>query len=129
LLSEKPFLDNMSDTTYIESMSNGDKPLVWLSGEVKTPPFSKEARLEAGFLLRRLQQGVTLAMPHSRPMAVIGARCHELRISDAGVTWRIIYRVDPDAIVIVNVFSKKSQTTPHSVIETSRRRLQEYDHA
>jgi len=31
------------------------KPLVWMSGEVKTPPFSAEARIEAGFLLRRLQ--------------------------------------------------------------------------
>jgi len=34
-----------------------EKPLVWLHGEVKTPPFSKKARLEAGFLLRRLQRG------------------------------------------------------------------------
>jgi hypothetical protein len=33
-----------------------EKPLVWLHGEEKTPPFSKEARLEAGFLLRRLQR-------------------------------------------------------------------------
>lgn len=40
-----------------------DKPLVWLKGEVKTPPFSEPARLEAGFLLRRLQQGHTLALP------------------------------------------------------------------
>jgi phage-related protein len=110
-------------------MNHGDKPLVWLFGEVKSPPFSKEARIEAGFLLRRLQQGESLAIPHSRPMPVVGVRCHELRIVDAGVTWRIIYRVDPDAIVIVNVFSKKSQATPHSIIEVSKRRLQEYDHA
>jgi hypothetical protein len=32
-----------------------DVPLVWLEGEVKTPPFSETARTEAGFLLRRLQ--------------------------------------------------------------------------
>jgi len=31
-------------------MDSYDKPLVWLHGEVKTPPFSKSARLEAGFL-------------------------------------------------------------------------------
>ena len=43
-------------------------PLVWLFGEVKTPPFSAEARVEAGFLLRRLQQGETLGLPQSRPM-------------------------------------------------------------
>ncbi len=34
---------------------NESKPLVWLKGEVKTPPFSSQARLEAGFLLRKLQ--------------------------------------------------------------------------
>jgi hypothetical protein len=44
-------------------MSESDKPLVWLHGEVKTPPFSKEARLEAGFLLRRLQAGEKLSLP------------------------------------------------------------------
>jgi len=46
----------------------GDKPLVWLKGEVKTPPFGNQARLEAGLLLRRLQQGQGLSLPHSRPM-------------------------------------------------------------
>ena len=71
-------------------MSPHDKPLVWLHGHVKTPPFSREARLEAGFLLRRLQQGEKLGLPHSRPMPSVGARCHELRINDVDNTWRII---------------------------------------
>jgi hypothetical protein len=35
-------------------MSPQDKPLVWLRGEIKTPPLSTNARLEAGFLLRQL---------------------------------------------------------------------------
>jgi hypothetical protein len=64
-------------------MATTDKPLVWLRGEVKTPPFSVAARLEAGTLLRRLQGGERLSMPHSRPMPSIGSRCHELRIVDA----------------------------------------------
>src|SRR5262245_25199849 len=110
-------------------MSLNDKPLVWLHGEVKTPPFSREARLEAGFLLRRLQQGHRLTMPHSRPMPALGARCHELRIVDATVTWRIVYRVDADAIVIGEVFSKKTPTTPRSIMEVCKRRFQEYDDA
>jgi len=88
-----------------------------------------EARLEAGFLLRKLQKGQMLEMPHSRPMPAIGERCHELRIVDIDVTWRLIYRVDPDAIVIVDVFSKKSRTTPQSVITRSKKRLREYDDA
>ncbi len=48
---------------------NEDKPLVWLSGEVKTPPFSTEARLEAGFLLRRLQRGVELPQLSGHPIS------------------------------------------------------------
>jgi phage-related protein len=62
-------------------------------------------------------------------MPNIGARCHELRIVDAEATWRIVYRIDSDAIVIAEVFSKKTQQTPKQVIDVSRRRLKEYDHA
>jgi len=67
-----------------------DKPLVWLHGEIKSPPLSLAARLETGLLLRRLQRGEKLAMPYSRPMPSIGARCHELRINDEKATWRIV---------------------------------------
>jgi phage-related protein len=103
------------------------KPLVWLHGEVKTPPFSKEARIEAGYLLRRLQHGDNLGMPHSRPMPTIGPSCNELRIADKGRTWRIIYRIDADAIVILEVFSKTTSKTPKRVVEVCKRRLRDYD--
>ena len=108
-------------------MSPTDKPLVWLHGEVKTPPLSRTARLETGFLLRRLQKGERMSLPHSRPMPSIGRRCHELRINDEGQTWRIIYRTDSDAVVVLEVFSKKSAQTPKHVLATCRRRLKEYD--
>jgi phage-related protein len=106
-----------------------ERPLVWLHGEVKSPPFSREARIEARFLLRRVQQGVVLPMPHARPMPAVGSRCYELRIDDAGLTWRIIYRVDPDAIVIAEVFCKKTTSTPAQVIARCKRRLRIYDNA
>jgi phage-related protein len=109
-------------------MSPNDKPLSWLYGEVKTPPFSKGGRLEAGFLLRRLQRGELLSMPHSRPMPSIGARCHELRVNDSTGNWRIVYRVDSDAIVIAEVFAKTTQKTPKTVIDTCKRRLKDYDY-
>ena len=108
-------------------MSPHDKPLAWLHGEIRTPPFSRAARLEAGSLLRSLQRGDKLSMPHSRPMPSIGPRCHELRITDERADWRIVYRVDSDAIVIVEVFEKKTGKTPQSVIDTCRRRLRDYD--
>ena len=108
-------------------MSPNDKPLVWLHGEVKTPPFTKEARLEAGLLLRRLQKGEKIALPHSRPMPSIGARCHELRINDEDSIWRIMYRIDTDAIVILEVFKKKSTKTPKRVLDVCKLRLKVYD--
>ena len=110
-------------------MSPSDKPLVWLHGEIKTPPFSQAARVEAGYLLRRLQRGEMLGMPHSRPMPVIGLRCHELRINEADATWRIVYRIDSDAIVILEVFSKKTSKTPWAVVQACKRRLKEYEDA
>ncbi len=60
-------------------------------------------------------------------MPAIGKRCHELRIEDQQQTWRIILRIDPDAIVMVEVFSKKTQKTPVAVIDTSQQRLKAYD--
>jgi phage-related protein len=108
-------------------MSPKDKPLAWLHGEIRTPPLSKEARLEAGYLLRLLQRGESIGMPHSRPMPTIGARCHELRIQDKQQTWRVIYRIDADAIVLVEVFSKKTGTTPKTTIEVCKKRLKDYD--
>lgn len=119
----------MSGPTYLLSMAPGDKPLVWLHGEIRTPAFSPEARVGAGVLLRKLQGGGKLRLPHSRPMPMIGPRCHELRIPDATATWRIVYRLDPDAVLIVEVFSKKTAMTPHHVIEACRRRLRAFDEA
>lgn len=74
-------------------MSPSDKPLVWLHGEIRTPPFSRAARVEAGYLLRLLQKGQAVGMPQSRPMPVVGPRCHELRVRDAEADWRIVYRL------------------------------------
>ena len=111
------------------SVVRKDKPLAWLHGEIKTPPFSKAARVETGYLLRELQRGKVLSMPQSRPMPSIGPQCHELRVVDEGVTWRIVCRVDPDAIVIAEVFAKKTPKTPATVLDACRRRLKEYDDA
>lgn len=108
-------------------MDSERKPLAWLHGEIKTPPFSKAARIEAGKLLRRLQEGESLGMPHSRPMPSVGPRCHELRIRDESKNWRIVYRIDRDAIIIVDVFAKATQKTPQRVIENCQRRLAKYD--
>ena len=105
----------------------GDKPLFWLHGEVKTPPFSDAARKEAGDLLRALQRGELLSLPRSRPMPSVGPHVHELRIVDASHNWRIVYRIDKDAILVCEVFDKKTRETPQQVIENCQRRLSLYD--
>ena len=51
----------------------------------------------------------------------------KLRVQDESQTWRILYRVDRDAVLILDVFSKKTQVTPNSVIEACRRRSRAYD--
>lgn len=107
-----------------------DTPLVLLHGEMKSPPFSDCARVEAGFLLRQLQQGILLSLPDSRPMPPIGPRCYERRIPDAEtgiITWRVMYRLDADAVLVVEVFPKKTQQTPKKVLTVCKDRLKRYD--
>ena len=110
-------------------MNPPGKPLVWLRGEIKTPPFTAEARVEAGHLLRLVQLGRRVGMPYSRPMSTIAPRCHELRIKDVRSDWRIVYRVDSDAVVIADIFAKTTRTTPDRTIADCRRRLKMYDEA
>ena len=103
------------------------KPLVWLHGEVKTPPFTPEGRQEAGMLLRLLQEGERLEMPQAEPLMIVGPRCGVLRVRDAAHNWRIIYRLDPDAVVVLEVYQKKTQRIPNEVIDRCRERIKQYD--
>lgn len=106
-----------------------NKMLLLLSGGIKSPPFSEEARRKVGFLLRMLQRGELLSMPDSRPMPSIGQKCHELRVVDleARVTWRIIYRLDLDLVVIAHIFAKKTQKTPDEILWRCKARFKRYD--
>jgi phage-related protein len=82
--------------------------------------------LEAGFLLRRLQKGSNVGMPQARPMPSVGRRCRELRIRDENKNWRNMVRIDEDAVVVVDVFEKKTRTTPAKVIAVCKDRLKRY---
>ena len=101
--------------------------LVILGGAIRTPPLSLKARCEIGFLIRNLQRGLSLEMPQSRPMPSIGGRCQELRVTDGGQAWRVIFRIDPDAILVLAVFNKKTRKTPRKLIDNARRLLERYD--
>jgi len=101
--------------------------VIWVHGELKSPPTSSAARIQAGYLLGLVQEGVNLGMPQSRAMPQIGPRCHELRVRDKDTNWRIIYRIDDRAILVVDIFRKKTATTPKRVIEACKKRLRAYD--
>jgi phage-related protein len=60
-------------------------------------------------------------------MKGIGPRCHELRVRDEEHHWRIFYRIDPDAILVIDVMAKKTQKTPKAEIALCRKRLAAYD--
>ncbi len=68
-------------------------------------------------------------MPESRPMPSFGMGCHELRIPDGDVEWRIAYRIDSDAIAVFDVFRKTTMRTPKRVIDRVRARIKRYDEA
>jgi len=104
------------------------KPLVWLTDEVSTPPFTTRAGANAGELIRLLRLGEHLGMPDSRPMPVIGRACHELRVPDLDRDWRIFYHIGQDAIVVLGVEKKTRQRTPTRIVEMCRRRLRTYFH-
>ena len=108
-------------------MSATKKELVWLHGKVKSPPFTPEGKHKVGTWLRKLQRGDRLGGPQSKPLPTIGRRCHELRVRDRATSWRVIYRTDPDEIVIVDVHKKKSNKLPKNVIERCKQRLKAYD--
>ncbi len=110
-------------------MIGSDKPLLLLSTEIKSPPLSESARRKMGYLLRRLQKGELLAMPESRPLPAVGCGCHELRVQDAisRTTWRLVYRIEADCVVIVDIFAKKTQRLPAEVVWKCRARLRRYD--
>jgi len=105
------------------------KPVVWLHGEVKTPPFTPEGRQEAGILLRLLQEGERLGMPQAEPLPHVGPRCGALRVRNAEQNWRIMYRIDSDAVLVVEMYPKKTRKIPDEVIERCKKRLKQYDAA
>ncbi len=87
---------------------------------------SVEARRQVGFLLRQLQEGITLSLPASRPMPEIESRCHELRVNDEGHAWRVVYAVERDAVVILEVFEKGARKTPKQIKEVCCKRVRDY---
>jgi phage-related protein len=103
------------------------KRVAFMHGEIKTPPFSAKGRREAGRLIRCLQNGKMLRMPSAEFLPIVGPRCGALRVRDEQHNWRIMFRVDVNEIVIVDVYDKKTRKIPDEVIDRCKKRLERYD--
>jgi phage-related protein len=102
------------------------KPVVWHDHHITSPPFTDAGKIEAGTLLRLLQEGEKLGPPQARPLPAIGANCGELRVRDAGHNWRINYFIDDVAIVILDLYPKNSPQAQNQSIKRSKNRLSQY---
>ncbi|GAB4147650.1 MAG: hypothetical protein Tsb009_20910 [Planctomycetaceae bacterium] len=78
-------------------------------------------------LLRLLQEGERLGMPQAESLPDVGPRCGALRVRDAEHNWRIMYRIDSDAVLVVEVYPKKTRKIPDEVIERCKKRFRQYD--
>jgi phage-related protein len=103
------------------------KRVAFLHGEIKTPPFSHEARKEAGDLLGQLQDGEWPPYPLAERLSIVGQHCGAIRVRDAQHNWRIMYRVDETVVLVVDVYDKKTEKIPDQVISRCKKRLQKYD--
>jgi phage-related protein len=88
--------------------------------------FPDDIRGDLADALARLDGGLLLSMPLSRPMPIIGTRVHELRLKDQSGNYRVFYVLPAGNVVyVLHAFKKKTQSTPKPNIALARKRLKE----
>ena len=86
----------------------------------------EEVRSDLADALARLELGLKLSMPLSRPMPAIGRGVHELRLKDRSGQYRIVYALVRSGFVhVLHAFKKTTQMTPARSIALARQRLRE----
>lgn len=77
----------------------------------------------------KLQEGMSLRFPLSRPIRQVGANVEELRVRDASGAYRVFYLARfADKVLVFHAFQKKTQRTPQREIEIGKKRLREMLH-
>jgi phage-related protein len=88
--------------------------------------FSKQVRRELGSALMKVQLGMTLGFPLSRPMPSVHPGVCEFRFRDSNGIQRVLYYLKSQrGILVFHAFTKKSQKTPQSEISLEQKRLKE----
>ena len=99
------------------------KPIVWIGSSLNDlKAFPETARRSAGHQLGRIQRG---RLPHDwKPMSAIGVGVCEIRITDVGGAFRVIYFARfGNAIYVLHAFQKKSQKTSWQDVDLARKRF------
>jgi phage-related protein len=88
--------------------------------------FPEEVRGDLADALARLDAGLLLSMPLSRPMPSIGRGVHELRLRDPSGTYRVVYAlIRRGTIHVLHAFKKTTRDTPAKNLELAKKRLME----
>lgn len=101
------------------------KQLKFLGDSIKRlRDFPAFARQDAGYQLDKVQRG---EQPDDyKPMPTIGKNVEEIRIWDDSGTYRLIYAARfTDAVYVLTVFQKKTQTTRAQEIKLARTRYKQ----
>ena len=99
-----------------------DKPLSWVGSSLEAVRrFPAEARREAGYELRRVQQGL---MPSDwKPMRPVGPGVLEIRLH-TGLEHRVFYVAKfEEAVYVLHAFEKRTRQTPQADIALATTRL------
>lgn len=99
-----------------------DKPLKWVgSSRDDLRRFPENARVVAGFQLRRVQSGLD---PNDwKPMPSVGPGVREIRIH-TGLEHRVLYVAKfAEGIYVLHVFEKRSRKTAMADVDVARHRL------
>lgn len=100
-----------------------EKPIYWVGSSYKDLlSFPVEVRQDAGYQLHRVQNGLN---PEDwKPFQTIGSGVKEIRISDDGNAFRIMYIAKfAEKIYVLHSFQKKSQKTRSKDIEIAKTRF------
>jgi len=86
--------------------------------------FPGDVRQDAGYQLDKIQRG---SQPDDfKPISTIGQGVEELRIRDETGAYRVIYYARlPNAVYVLHVFQKKTQTTAKRDIDLAAKRFNE----
>lgn len=86
-----------------------------------------EIRKDLGSILTKLQKGLTVGYPDTKPMNTVAPGVFEVRLKDASGIYRAFYVVMTKlGVVVFHSFKKKTQKTPNYDIKTGRLRLNAY---